>query len=85
LAPTPIRWFVVDAGAITDVDYSAAKSILDLLADLAQCEVGIIFGRVNVYLRADMNRHGITAAIGGTRIFATLHEAIATARENPMR
>jgi SulP family sulfate permease len=84
-APTPIRWLVVDAGAITDMDYSAAKSILDLLADLAQDEVGIIFGRVNVYLRADMDRHGITAAIGGTRIFATLHEAIATARENPMR
>jgi len=84
-APMPIRWFVVDAGAITDVDYSAAKSILDLLADLAQDEVGIIFGRVNVYLRADMDRHGITAAIGSTRIFATLHEAIATAREIPMR
>ena len=23
-APTPIRWFIVDAGAITDIDYSAA-------------------------------------------------------------
>ena len=28
-APTPIRWFIVDAGAITDIDYSAAQSIRD--------------------------------------------------------
>jgi sulfate permease, SulP family len=33
-APTPIRWFIVDAGAITDIDYSAAQSIRDLLDEL---------------------------------------------------
>jgi len=27
-----------------------------------------------------MDRHGITAAIGETRIFATLHEALAAVR-----
>jgi sulfate permease, SulP family len=78
-APTPVRWFIVDAGAITDIDYSAAQSLRDLLDDLARQQVGVIFGRVSAYLRSDMDRHGITAAVGGTRIFATLHEAIATA------
>jgi hypothetical protein len=39
----------------------------------------LIFGRVNHYLRSDMDRHGITAAIGQSRIFATLHEALAAA------
>jgi sulfate permease, SulP family len=34
-APTPIRWFIVDAGAITAIDYSAARSIRDLIDDLA--------------------------------------------------
>jgi len=79
-APTPIRWFVVDAAAITDIDYSAAQSIRELLDDLARQKVGMIFGRVNFFLRSDMDRHGITADIGDTRIFATLHEAIAAAR-----
>jgi sulfate permease, SulP family len=78
-APAPVRWFIVDAGAITDIDYTAAQSILNLLDDLARREVNLIFGRVNAYLRSDMNRHGITAAVGETRIFATLHEAIAAA------
>jgi high affinity sulfate transporter 1 len=76
-APTPVRWFIVDAGAITDLDYSAARSIRDLLDDLCRRGVSVIFARVNPYLRSDMDRHGITAAIGEARIFTTLHEAIA--------
>ena len=79
-APTPVHWFIVDAGAITDVDYSAARSIRDLLDDLARQNVGMIFARVSRYLRSDMDRHGITAAVGEARIFPTLHEAIAAAR-----
>jgi SulP family sulfate permease len=39
----------------------------------------MVFGRINYYLRSDMDRHGITAAIGEGRIFPTLHEAIAAA------
>jgi sulfate permease, SulP family len=79
-APTPVRWFIVDAGAITDIDYSAAQSIRDLFGDLARRGVCMVFARVNRYLRSDMDRHRITAMIGETRIFATLHEAIAAAR-----
>ena len=75
-APTPVRWFIVDAGAITDMDYSAAQSIRDLLNELSRQKVGIIFARVSPYLRSDMDRHGITAVIGQTRIFTTLHEAV---------
>ena len=79
-APTPIRWFIADAGAITDLDYSAAQALRDLLEDLARKRVGIVFARVSPYLRSDMDRHHVTAAIGETRIFTTLHEAIAAVR-----
>jgi sulfate permease, SulP family len=79
-ASTPVRWFIVDAGAITDIDYSAARSLRDLLDDLARQNVGMVFARVSPYLKSDMDRHGITAAIGEARIFPTLHEAIAAAR-----
>ena len=81
-APTPVRWFVVDAEAITDLDYSAARSIRELLDDLARQKVGMMFARVSPYLRSDMDRHGVTAALGETRVFTTLHEAIAAARSD---
>jgi len=77
-APTPVRWFMIDAGAITDMDYSASRSVADLCKDLTQRNVVVIFARVNRYLRADMDRHGISDTIGTSRIHATMHEALAT-------
>ncbi|MGA2058573.1 MAG: SulP family inorganic anion transporter [Bradyrhizobium sp.] len=83
-APTPTRWFIVDAGAITDIDYSAAKSVRDLLDDLARQKVGIVFARVSPYLRSDMDRHQITTTIGEAQIFTTLHEAIVAVRNDQL-
>ena len=79
-APNRVRWFVVDADAITDLDYSAARSLFELLDDLKRRGVGLVFARVSPFLRADMDRHGITEVIGGAHLFATLHEALALVR-----
>ena len=79
-APAPVRWFVVDAGAITDIDYSAARDLRDLFDELTGRGLALVFGRVGPDLRADMDRHGILALIGAGRVFATLHEAIALTR-----
>jgi high affinity sulfate transporter 1 len=81
-APTPICWFVIDASAMTDIDYSAARSLRDLCDDLKRREITVVFGRVNAYLRADMDRHGITTSIGEKFIFSTLHEALSAVRGN---
>jgi high affinity sulfate transporter 1 len=79
-APTPVRWLVVDAGAITALDYSAARMLRELRDELAQSGVGLIFARVSPFLRADMVRHRIATALGEARIFATLHEAVDSVR-----
>ncbi|HTH61446.1 MAG TPA: SulP family inorganic anion transporter [Paraburkholderia sp.] len=79
-APTPVQWFVVDAAAITDIDFSAGRSLSDLCEELARRHVRVIFGRVNPYLRADMDRHRITPVVGEHNLFATLHEALASVR-----
>jgi MFS superfamily sulfate permease-like transporter len=76
-APTRVRWLVVDAGAIAALDYSAARTLRELCEQLSQSRVVLIFARVNEYLRSDMDRHGITAVIGPSCIFSTLHEALA--------
>jgi MFS superfamily sulfate permease-like transporter len=79
-APTPIHWFVIEGSAITDIDYTAAQSLRTLIDDLKQREVNMVFARVTPYFRSDLDRHGITAALGEGRILGTLHEAIALAR-----
>ena len=78
-APAPTRWFVVDAGAVTDIDYSAAQTLRDLIADLQQQGVDLVLARVRPGLRADLARHGVIAALGQDRIFGTMHEALAVA------
>ena len=75
-APGRLRYFVMDAAAITDIDYSAARSVRELIEDLKRQGVTMVFGRVSPYLRADMDRHRITAAIGAQNLCATLHEAL---------
>ena len=51
-APGPLRYFVVDASAITDIDYSAARSLRALIEDLQSNGVRMMFGRVtHIYAR----------------------------------
>ena len=51
-APASVRWFVLDAGTVTDLDYSAARTVRDLLGELTAKNVGVAFARVSAYLRA---------------------------------
>jgi MFS superfamily sulfate permease-like transporter len=41
-APTPVKWLVVDAGAITNVDYSAARVLSVLHDDLTRSGVALV-------------------------------------------
>ncbi|WP_323119096.1 SulP family inorganic anion transporter [Burkholderia alba] len=81
-APETPRWLVVDAGAITALDYSAARTLADLVSGLQARRIDVIFGRVNRYLHADMDRHGITRIVGASNVFDTLHEALAATGVN---
>ena len=79
-APPPLHWFIVDAGAITNVDYTAAVVVRQLHKDLAARGIGLAFARVQSDLRPDFDRHHLTEAIGPSRIFDSLHAALADLR-----
>ena len=79
-ASPPLHGLVVEASAVSDLDYSAAQSLRQLIAELQQRGIVLAFGRVSPALRADMQRHGIAAVLGEQHLHATLHEALADAR-----
>ena len=64
-----VRWLVVDSGAITGLDYSAAAALKQLQLDLAKQGVVLAFTRVNDSFREDLDRMDLTAAIGAEHIF----------------
>ena len=75
-----VSWLVVDAEAITNVDYSAARMLLDLSQYLKQIKVEFSFARTASSLRADLVRHRVVEVIGEQRIFPRLHNATAAFR-----
>ncbi len=77
----PVRWLVVDAGAITSVDYSAARVLRDLQRDLISRTIAMVLVHTEASLRADLERHRLMEAIGADHIFDTLHAALAAINE----
>lgn len=82
-APHPVRWLIFDASAITDIDYSAARSLLELFAELQQGGVRMLFARITPGLKADMDRHGITAVVGEENLYLSMHDALARVDASP--
>jgi sulfate permease, SulP family len=77
--PSPslqVLWLVVDAEAITDLDYTAARIVITLHDELNQIGVALAFARVGPYLQADFDRHHVTEVIGTNLIFPRLHDAL---------
>ncbi len=75
-------WFIVDAGPITRLDYTAARYVNNLHGELARRNVKLAFAHVGSDLREDLDRHALTDVIGRECLFETLREAIAKIRGN---
>lgn len=75
-SPTTVRWLIVDAEAITNLDYSAARVVEELKKNLTDAGVALGFARLPWNTRADFDRHHVTEAIGPSWIFKRLHDAL---------
>jgi MFS superfamily sulfate permease-like transporter len=80
-ALSPARWLVVDAEAITNVDYTAARVVRQLHKELVHGGVVLVLARVSLSLKADLDRHLLTEVIGAARFFDRLHDALAAFAE----
>jgi SulP family sulfate permease len=75
--PSPVRWLVVDAEAITNLDYTAARMVRELHQELSDRGVALVFARAPLSLKTDLDRHLLTQVIGPARFFDRLHDAAA--------
>jgi MFS superfamily sulfate permease-like transporter len=84
-SPAPVRWFVLDAQAMVDVDTTGAEALrqtIDLLA-----ERGITFGvsRADRSFRAWVQRYGLLERIDERHFFPTNRHAAEAFRKGPER
>jgi high affinity sulfate transporter 1 len=80
--PPTVRWLVVDSGAITGIDYSAASSLKQLHQDLERRGVVLAFTRVNADFRASLDRMGLTEIFGAKHIFNSRKACLAAFQGN---
>ena len=79
--PSAVRWVVVDAEAITNIDYSASRTLMGLVKQLANADVSLGFARVAESTQEDLVRHHLLGTIPQSMIFERLHDAIAAFEE----
>jgi len=76
-SPSPVRWLVIDATAITGLDFSAGRAVAELQQDLAKTGVVLALVVLPVKHRADLERMGLIDLIGANRIFDSRHACLA--------
>lgn len=75
-ATHPVRWVVVAAEPITDVDTTAADALQQLLEELRQQDVTLAFAELKGPVKDRLGRYGLLDAIGPDRFFPTIGTAV---------
>ena len=77
----PVRWFILEARAITEVDYSASQTLIDIVKELSIQNVTFVVSGLSPEVKAQFDRDGLTDLIGANRFFDHLETAVATFHE----
>ena len=75
-AEGPVRWVVVAAEPITDVDTTAAAMLDTLEAELAAAGITLAFAELKDPVRAKLRRYGALERVPDERIFPTVGTAV---------
>jgi high affinity sulfate transporter 1 len=75
-ASHPVRWVVVAAEPITDIDTTAAETLRQLLDELRQERVTLGFAELKGPVKDRLRRYGLFEAVGPDRFFPTIGTAV---------
>ncbi len=84
----PLRWFVLDAAAIGDVDYTASSILSRAVAQLHEHHIQFVVTSLMTPVRQQLEHYGISGAAGPDAFFDTPGQALeafnaATPRPDP--
>jgi MFS superfamily sulfate permease-like transporter len=72
----PVRWVILAAEPITDIDTTAAEALEHLLDDLDRDTIQVAFAELKGPVKDRLRSYGLYDRIGDDRFFATLGTAI---------
>ena len=69
-------WLCIDAPGMGDIDFSGGETILDLLRELGTHGTRLVFADVDPDVRVELDRYGVSAAMGDDAYFDTVGDAV---------
>jgi MFS superfamily sulfate permease-like transporter len=73
--PDPPRWFVLDAAAMDDIDYTGGKTLAELADELRERNIVFAIADANTAVRRELDRFGVTDKIGSQHYYDGLRAA----------
>jgi high affinity sulfate transporter 1 len=73
--PDPPAWFVLDAEAVDDIDFSGAKTLAELAEELTARGIVFAVAGAEHRLRRELDRFGISDKVGSEHYFDTVEAA----------
>jgi MFS superfamily sulfate permease-like transporter len=80
-ATTPVKWLVLDAQAMVDIDTSGAEVLQQVLSRSADSGVTVAISRANASMAALLAQYHLLDLIGENRLYPTNRHAIAAFRQ----
>jgi SulP family sulfate permease len=80
-----LRWFCIDAGAVDDVDFSAAVTLRSVALFLKGRGVRLVLAEVSDHVRAELDRSQVSQLIGATSYYASLADVVSAYRKESVQ
>ena len=79
-ATSPAKVLVIDADAISDIDYTGTRTVRALVDELDRAHVVVGVARAVGGAPQNLRRSGLLDRLGGGRVFSTVDEAVTALR-----
>jgi SulP family sulfate permease len=77
VAPVPVRWVVIDAESISEVDSTGAAMLGDLVDDLRGRGITLVLARLKAPVAAYLSRAGVMEKVGAAGLYLEVDDAVA--------
>ena len=75
-APTPVRWLVFDAEALTQIDATGVAALEQVIDGLRAEDITFVVARSKGPMRASFDSSGLTEKVGEANFHSTVRAAV---------
>jgi MFS superfamily sulfate permease-like transporter len=76
------RLLVLDAMGMSDIDFTGARALLEVLDELDRADIEVVVARAGAHLRQGLVRSGLLERIGVEHFFSSVGEAVTSLGPN---